>query len=121
LWNKSKATRGRVPRSWRASWAVEKAMSASCSTVGSGMTPAIRQEHHGRSAEARVFHFHNQAARSGVACGATFDDLKERPQVLPVISLAAGTKPSAWCIAPSSPVIIRVQHRWRASLTLMPL
>src|SRR5882724_6412656 len=35
----SKATRGRTPRSCRASLAVETATSASCSTVGSGMTP----------------------------------------------------------------------------------
>jgi len=35
----SKATRGRVPRSCRANCAVENAISASCSTFGSGITP----------------------------------------------------------------------------------
>ena len=37
--NDSNATLGRTPTSCRASCAVETAMSANCSTVGSGITP----------------------------------------------------------------------------------
>ena len=88
----SRATRGRVPRRRRASWAVETAMSESCSTVGFGDDAAIGHEEHALVAEAGVLDLHDHATGGGGGFRGDLDDLKERAEDAAGALVGAGDK-----------------------------
>src|SRR6185503_5672868 len=88
----SRATRGRVPSNCRASCAVDTAMSANCSTVGSGMTPQSARKSTPFSPKRGFSTSMIMQLEAVVVCGATLMIWNNGLSVLPVTSLAPETK-----------------------------
>ena len=78
--NESNATRGRMSEHCRASCAVETAMSASWSTVGSGMTPQSAMNRTPFSPKRVSSTSMTMQLEAVVVVRRHFDDLKQRPQ-----------------------------------------